>query len=58
LNIPKPTILPDRWARSSEPLADGALTVLDARGWTRLVHFSQAKKRIFEILPHRLDGLV
>jgi len=29
-----------------------ALTVLDARQWTRLVHLSKAKKRFLEILGH------
>jgi hypothetical protein len=40
----------DQRARSGKPSRTAALQVLDARRWTRLVHFSQAKKRFLENL--------
>lgn len=44
----------DQEERSSEPSRAAALTALDARGWTRLVHLSQAKKRFLEIVLLRM----
>src|SRR5687767_7847118 len=32
------------------PVVRAGTTVLNSERWTRLVHFSQAKKRIFEVL--------